>query len=583
MGDPGKRQDDAEQASRPESAKEDAENKDPNGGKHDNEASTEKEGGVLLTLEQIRDGDIREMATDKLKSRLLQRTLLRGGPEIAQLVYEKAEPSFMELVHDQYGNYLTQKILEVATTEQFDHLFGMLKDELTALAQDTHGTRAVQKVVEQTVARGKVQQLLDVLTGTVTEELSLCVTGFHVVVKLIEVLPAAEVDGVLAHLCGTPEKALALGKDQWGCCVVKKCLDRAEGTTKQMIVDAVASNTLKLVQDPFGNYVVQHLIISGQTRPNPNVTAIVDALKGNMFELSLQKFSSNVLEKCLLNSPDKDRDKIINEILNPKDILPSEAIRQLLFHQYGNYVFQQALEVAKDPQFSLLIEHSKQQIQDLIRTPHGEVQATPSGGLATEHACRLAMKLVKRYPALSQGMAVESNMPEIQDSWANYGYYMPYGMDPYANWGANYVYAAGGWDPNFAAVQQQYVYPPMKGSSATTGAGGRDGRQRRKASEARRPEIAGGGGGVHVARPGAGGFAHSAAVGGSGGRQKGGKRGQEQAQTMRVGRIVGFWPNYTVTYDEIPAPGGSAGGSSAATGGRGRPGKPRAKTRQKKE
>merc|ERR1719189_1452413 len=122
-----------------------------------------------------------------------------------------------------------------------------------------------------------------------------------------------------------------------------------------------------------------------------------------MFELSLQKFSSHVLQKCLLNSSDKDRNKIINEILNPPNHLPSEAVRMLLFHQYGNYVYQQALEVAKDPQFSLLIEHSKQNVQDIVRSTQQHADTTqPAGNLAPEHARRLALKLVKKYPPLSE-------------------------------------------------------------------------------------------------------------------------------------------------------------------------------------
>lgn len=237
-------------------------------------------------------------------------------------------------------------------------------------------------------------------------------------------------------------------------------------------MDAITSATIALVQDPFGNYVVQHVILMR----SPDTSRIIDALRGKMFELSLQKFSSNVLEKCLLNSGDKDRNKIINEILNPPSCLPSEAVHALLFHQYGNYVFQQALEVAKDPQFSLLVEHSKQHIQEMCNVNAEAPQA--SGNLTSEHARRLAMRLVKKYPVLS-GL-------EGADWSYDYG---QYGFD-YSNWGF-------GWD--------HFAYPPFappKGKGRST-------------------------------------------------RRSQGRRGSSQ-QTVRVGRIVGFWPNYTITYDEVP-------------------------------
>mmetsp|Transcript_22265 Transcript_22265/g.62476 ORF Transcript_22265/g.62476 Transcript_22265/m.62476 type:complete len:616 (+) Transcript_22265:114-1961(+) len=548
--------------------------------------SPEKEGGAPLAYEEIEACNLQEMAKDKFQSRLLQQSLLRGGAEVVQLIFKKAEPFFMDLVRDQYGNYLSQKILEVSSAEQFDGLFSLLQLHLKDLAQDVHGTRAVQKIVEQAIARGKVAELLEALPGDLVEKLARSVTGFHVIVKLLESLPTTEAEDLLERLCGTPEKALALGKDQWGCCVLKKCVDRADGATRQKIMDAIADSTPALVQDPFGNYVVQHLILAGHARPNPNVTRIIDALRGQMFELSLQKFSSNVLEKCLVNSSDKDRNKIINEILNPPNCLPSEAVRMLLFHQYGNYVYQQALEVAKDPQFSLLVEHSKQSIQDIVRSaqppqPPQQQPADapqPAGNLAPEHARRLAMKLVKKYPPLSEGLDIDSSIAGAS-SWGQYydPYAVTYGTEGYgAAWAAGgpasapavYGYPFPSWDPSFGAAYQPLAYPPAGGK----GAGRKGG-----------------------AKGGGGGRAWSHSNKADGGKDRGGHRGKQQAscppgvelgglpletmggpaaaiggdggnQSVRIPRIVGFWPNYTITYDDVPAAGGA--GSGAGKGGR---------------
>merc|ERR1740117_1995850 len=122
---------------------------------------------------------------------------------------------------------------------------------------------------------------------------------------------------------------------------MKKCIDRSEGDLHERIVVAVTDGTFELVQDAFGNYVIQHLVLAQVPKPNPHVTRVIDSLKGRIFQMSLHKFGSNVLEKCLANSSDKDRNKVINEILNPPDYLPSQAVKMLLFHQFGNYVFQQ--------------------------------------------------------------------------------------------------------------------------------------------------------------------------------------------------------------------------------------------------
>lgn len=532
---------------------------------HEDEAAKGGDPGAALTRSELEASDLLEMAKDKFKSRLLQRSLLRGGPEVAELIFNKAERHFPELVRHQNGNYLSQKILELATPEQFDALFAQLAPQLRDLARDAHGTRTVQKVVEQAISRGKVAELLEALPGDCAEELARSVTGFHVVVKLLEALPAKEAEDLLERLCGTAEKALRLGMDQWGCCVLKRCLDRAEGSTRQRIADAVVRNTTPLMEDAFGNYVVQHLILAGNARPGSGsiyVTKVVDALRGRIFELSLQKFSSNVLEKCLSSANESDRTRIVNEILNPPNGLPaSEAVRQLLFHQYGNYVLQSALEVTGDPQFSLLVAHLQPHVAEILRSAERDPAADgggEQGTLAPEHSKRLALKLVKKYPSLGEGL--EAGWGQCFDPA---GLAADYGFDglaasawPAAALGAlPYGYpGVPGWDPAFAAALSEraglpppwllpgaaaapaalpYAYPP----AAQAGRGGKGRRHR-----SRGPKGDGERGG---ADPGGGAKAANA--------------GAAAADTMKVGRIVGFWPHYQITYDDVPAPAGGGG------------------------
>ena len=53
---------------------------------------------------------------------------------------------------------------------------------------------------------------------------------------------------------------------------------------------------LLLLQDPFGNYVVQYVLELGDTSASG---AVMRGLAGHWPDLAQQKFSSNVVEKCL--------------------------------------------------------------------------------------------------------------------------------------------------------------------------------------------------------------------------------------------------------------------------------------------
>jgi hypothetical protein len=578
-----------------------------------------------VSLEELKTGDIVEMAKDKFKSRMLQRSLARGSDELSQLVYRKAEPHFMELVRDQYGNYLSQKILEVCEKDEFEKLFFSLQPHIADLAQDLHGTRAVQKIVEQAAARGYVKELMEGFPAGLMQKLSGSVTGFHVVVKLLDALPAKECEEVLQELCGTSLMVKSLGCDQWGCCVLKKCIDRAEGPMRQKILDCIVETCVDLVQDPYGNYVVQHIIVNGKSnQPSPAVGRIIDAMKGNVFEFSLQKFSSNVLEKCLVNSSDKDRLKVLNEILNPgTQVSASEVIQKLLFNQFGNYVFQQSLEVAKDPQYTLLIEAAKPHIQELIQTPQQDGEGG-GGNLAGEHVRRLALKLVKKYPALSDGLEAEQLGAAGGGVWNPYAgamggyaavspYAMPpfdagyMGMPPYvmpypgmpgmpAMYGYGYPnaalypgYPAGTYPPGVAGVQQPAPSPKRKA------AGKAKGQNKKKPDNdgpGQKKDKGGKSGGQAAANQTAQNLAlaqqraiaqqqaqHAAMMGfptaafpSSATNAAPAPPAQQAApggdgDGLRVGRIVGFWPNYTVQYEEVPAAQGGGGPSGAPGGG----------------
>jgi hypothetical protein len=73
---------------------------------------------------------------------------------------------------------------------------------------------------------------------------------------------------------------------------------------------------LLLWQDPFGNYVVQYVLELGHSEATES---IMRQLCGHYPELAQQKFSSNVVEKCLKlggQSLAEMRERVIRELLN---------------------------------------------------------------------------------------------------------------------------------------------------------------------------------------------------------------------------------------------------------------------------
>lgn len=86
------------------------------------------------------------------------------------------------------------------------------------------------------------------------------------------------------------------------------------------------------------NYVVQYIL----DLKIPLATAnLVSQFEGKYVQLSVQKFSSNVVEKCLKTFGEDDRATIIIELLSVSHF------DQLLQDPYANYVIRSAIENSK--------------------------------------------------------------------------------------------------------------------------------------------------------------------------------------------------------------------------------------------
>jgi hypothetical protein len=117
-------------------------------------------------------------------------------------------------------------------------------------------------------------------------------------------------------------------------------------------------------QDAFGNYVVQYVLELGQEAAS---RAVMAALEGHYAELSMQKFSSNVVEKVLkLQGIDEERNKVVKEVLS------SPLLPRLLQDSYGNYVVQSSLSVSNGELHQALVDAIKPYLSALKGTPHGK-------------------------------------------------------------------------------------------------------------------------------------------------------------------------------------------------------------------
>jgi len=321
------------------------------------------------------------LSKDQSGCRKLQKKLETGDQAVITRIFEKILPNFGELMIDPFGNYLCQKVIETCSIEQVGIMINNVTPYLISICLNPHGTRAVQKLIEVCADKDRmIEQVVNALAGDVVV-LVKDNNGNHVIQKCLISLSSQHRQFIYDSII---ESCLEVGTHKHGCCVIQRCLDSASPEQKQALVQVIVDNTLDLVRDQYGNYVVQYVLdlrdIDEQTKQD-----IGENLVGSAIDLSKEKFSSNVIEKCLILKVPYFQENLVQQLLQ------GDALEELLCDNFANYVVQRCLSLSDDNQIRLIMKKIQECIDNVRNDPIGQ---------------KILQKLAKTYPILD---SFESN------------------------------------------------------------------------------------------------------------------------------------------------------------------------------
>nr|POF01434.1 pumilio domain-containing protein c6g9.14 [Quercus suber] len=310
-----------------------------------------------ISVDQL-PGQIYRLCKDQHGCRFLQRKLDERSDNATKFIFEEVKEHIIELMTDPFGNYLCQKLLESTNDDQRTILINNASPAMTKIALNQHGTRALQKMIEYITTAEQTQLIREALQNDVVQLIQ-DLNGNHVIQKCLNHLTPTDAEFIFVAV---GRNCVTVGTHRHGCCVLQRCIDHASGLQKGALVDAVIENAFALVQDPFGNYVVQYILDLAEpcfTEP------LCASFLGNMAILSKQKFSSNVIEKCIRCAGAKVKRELIREIMEPNEL------EILLRDSFANYVVQTAMDYGDEETKSLLIDSIRPILPAIRHTPYG--------------------------------------------------------------------------------------------------------------------------------------------------------------------------------------------------------------------
>ncbi|KAJ7139546.1 ARM repeat-containing protein [Mycena epipterygia] len=312
-------------------------------------------------------GEIPALCKDQHGCRYLQKKLEEGSAEHRDMIFRETFGHFADLMTDPFGNYLCQKLLEYSTDEQRNVICDSVAQDLVNISLNMHGTRAVQKMIDFLSTRRQADARYNAQIHSIIVALSLHVVvlikdlnGNHVIQKCLNKLAPEDNQFIYNAVAAN---CVEVATHRHGCCVLQRCIDHASDHQRIQLVNEITYNALTLVQDPYGNYVVQYILDLNDNRFSD---AVIRQFTGNVCALSVQKFSSNVIEKCVRVAEHSTRKMLIEELLN------RTRLEKLLRDSYGNYCVQTALDYAEPNQRALLVEGIRPVLPLIRNTPYGK-------------------------------------------------------------------------------------------------------------------------------------------------------------------------------------------------------------------
>ena len=293
----------------------------------------ERTGKIDFYIYNFVKGNFLSIIKNHKGSKIFQKYLKSThSDEILHLIFLELSNNLEELIIDPYANYFCKKFFTCLNQkDRIDFLKGIEKS-LIKLSSDSIGTYPIQTIIEHSNTKIEKNIIISAIKDRF-EELIYDPFGCHVLEKLLVCFEDEYVMFIYSYIF---DNFLVLANNNNGICIIKKILTFTnKKRLHEKLKTIVKENALYLIQKSYGNFVIQVIVESWNDYKD-----IIVLFKGHFFNLSFEKYASNVIERCI----EKD-EEILNDYIN--EIINSNCIYEVMKSNYGNYVIQKAIKLAK--------------------------------------------------------------------------------------------------------------------------------------------------------------------------------------------------------------------------------------------
>ena len=317
-----------------------------------------------------------ELAKEQTSCRYLQQIIDKNPKMGTVFFYPTIINNIADLITNQFGNYLIQKLFSYINQNQFTDILNAIAPNFVSISTNFYGTRVLQKMIDCINNQYQMLSLLKIISANISEVLN-DINASHIVNKLLS-LRQFYITSAIYEMVNRNFLTIAL--DKHGCCSIQKLLENDLIFTDKIILN-ILNNAMTLITHQYGNYIIQFLI---QSKNKMITFRLITILIPNFGKLAKLKYSSTVLEKCFEYCDEQSKSYLYNVLYN------KGVLKALIFDKFGNYVVQKAIDSAHDEKVKFyLLRLIAPMINDVKKENFGK---------------QMCLKLCSKYPEFQEYM-----------------------------------------------------------------------------------------------------------------------------------------------------------------------------------
>ena len=303
-------------------------------------AILEKNGKLDFHVYKLIKGKFLAIIKNHKGSKIFQKYIKPNNTpdEIIHLLFLELSKNLEDFMTNPYSNYFFKKFFICLNSDDRIYLLKKIEKSIVKLSIDEIGTYPIQTIIE--FLNNKIEKMIVInAIKDHIQELIFNQYGSYVVEKLISSLEENDIPFLYSFIA---MNFIQLSFNNNAICVMHN-----------LIKNYVIKNYKEFILHPCGNFVVQGIVEYWD-----DYLDIVVLYKNNFFNLSLEKYASNVIERFI----ERDEKVLENYI---EEIIESKKIYEIMRSKFGNYVIQKAIKLAKNEYKKKLVFNAAMMINNL--------------------------------------------------------------------------------------------------------------------------------------------------------------------------------------------------------------------------